>query len=231
MNIIESLEKNPFINQMPGMFAVLDLDCKFLFFNKTTIQWTGFKSLESLIGLSYADMPCRVAEQHAILVQHDHQVIQTDGPVSVMGYYCYANNERRVVLGEKYPFRDETGKMIATVAQFQNITHHNIIAKLFDIGLVAHKIQTITDQPSYTLADHYPELPLSERQSECLFHLIRGKTSKEIARILALSFRTIEHYIDQIKIKLNCDNKAALIEKAITMGYVNIIPRSLLTKL
>ena len=54
---------------------------------------------------------------------------------------------------------------------------------------------------------------LSKRQYDCLIHLIHGKTTKEIARILDLSTRTVESYIETLKIKLNCYSKAQLIDK------------------
>ena len=43
--------------------------------------------------------------------------------------------------------------------------------------------------------------------------MIRGKTAKEIAVILNLSPRTIEHHIENIKIKTNSDSKSELIDK------------------
>ena len=54
---------------------------------------------------------------------------------------------------------------------------------------------------------------LSKRQMECCSLLLKGKTSKEIAASLGLSFRTVEFYISNIKIKLNCKNKSDLIRK------------------
>lgn len=42
--------------------------------------------------------------------------------------------------------------------------------------------------------------------------LIRGKTAKEIARILGLSHRTIEHRIERMKLKFEASNKSQLIE-------------------
>ena len=42
--------------------------------------------------------------------------------------------------------------------------------------------------------------------------LLRGKTAKEIGRILGLSHRTIEHRIERMKLKLEADNKSHLIE-------------------
>ncbi len=56
---------------------------------------------------------------------------------------------------------------------------------------------------------------LSNRQIECCSLLLSGKTSKEIAKLLGLSTRTVEYYLSNIKTKLQCSNKAELIAKLI----------------
>jgi len=52
---------------------------------------------------------------------------------------------------------------------------------------------------------------LSERENVCMQYLCIGLTIKEIARKLQISPRTVECYIDRVKEKLNCHNKATLI--------------------
>lgn len=68
------------------------------------------------------------------------------------------------------------------------------------------------------IANHYL---LSKRQLECFFFLIRGKSDKEIAKILQLSPRTVESYIDEIKSKMSCSTRAEIIEKAFDEGMLN----------
>ena len=52
---------------------------------------------------------------------------------------------------------------------------------------------------------------LSKREIECAYYLIRGMTAKQIAKIIFLSPRTIEHYIDRIKSKFKCKSRSDLI--------------------
>jgi DNA-binding CsgD family transcriptional regulator len=61
---------------------------------------------------------------------------------------------------------------------------------------------------------------LTSRQIECLLLLVKGMTMKQIAFHLKLSVRTVEHYIESIKIKLNCDKKSDLIMKALKMKII-----------
>lgn len=42
-----------------------------------------------------------------------------------------------------------------------------------------------------------------------------------IAIQLNLSYRTVQHYLDAIKVKLNCATRMELIDKAIKLGVFN----------
>jgi DNA-binding CsgD family transcriptional regulator len=53
---------------------------------------------------------------------------------------------------------------------------------------------------------------------------MRGKSMKQIASILNLSVRTVESYFALIKLKLGCNNKSQIIEKAINSGFLHYIP-------
>ncbi len=54
---------------------------------------------------------------------------------------------------------------------------------------------------------------ITTKQSECLQYLIQGKTAKEIAKILQISPRTIEHRIEALKIKFSCNKISELVYK------------------
>lgn len=54
---------------------------------------------------------------------------------------------------------------------------------------------------------------ITSRQKECLFYLVKGLTAKQIAIQTGISPRTVEHCIEAMKIKLNCETRAELIIK------------------
>lgn len=60
-------------------------------------------------------------------------------------------------------------------------------------------------------------ISLSKRQKDCLYWLLKGKTAAETALILNLSQRTVESYINHIKIKFQCSTKSELIVKALKL--------------
>lgn len=62
---------------------------------------------------------------------------------------------------------------------------------------------------------------LSKRQSEILRLVLCGKTMKEISRILNLSERTIGHYFETVKLKLNVSSRSELFSKTMKNGIMS----------
>lgn len=56
---------------------------------------------------------------------------------------------------------------------------------------------------------------LTQRETEILYHLVRGQTAKHIGALLHISHRTVEQHIEKIKLKLNVFSKSELIEKVL----------------
>jgi DNA-binding CsgD family transcriptional regulator len=221
------------IKQTTGSLLVMNVNSKFLMASDTALKWTGFKAHTALEGASYCDMPCKISEEHDVYIAQNQSLIAHNTELSILGYYCYANDDWKIIFGKKYILKDQNDKILALVSHFNDITRYNIVDlnKFLEITIGKHSVKINRKQVSYVLNDTYHETLLSKRQSECMFFLLRGKTAKDIAKILRLSPRTVEEYIDQIKSKLNCNTKSDLIEKAIQLGYINIIPKSLLEKL
>jgi DNA-binding NarL/FixJ family response regulator len=71
---------------------------------------------------------------------------------------------------------------------------------------------------------------LTPRQQDCLFLIIHGKSIKEIGLALGISPRTVEVHVADIKSKLNCNTRSQIIEKSISMGFLNYIPKTIADK-
>jgi len=62
---------------------------------------------------------------------------------------------------------------------------------------------------------------LTTREQVILSYIAQGHSSKEVARILNISFRTVEAHRRNIKTKLNIDTLAGLIRYAVNHGLVD----------
>jgi|GEM_PF-4640411 len=56
-------------------------------------------------------------------------------------------------------------------------------------------------------------ISLTKRATQCVIELIQGSSNKMIGKTLNISPRTVESYMESIKIKLNCDGKNQIIKK------------------
>jgi DNA-binding CsgD family transcriptional regulator len=117
----------------------------------------------------------------------------------------FSDNAVRYYVTTRSPLRDQDGRVVGAFGISMDITHvphlkqHNIDLKLN--------------------VSEFSQDKLSSRQSECLHYLVRGMTAKQIAQTLNLSHRTVEFYLDNLKVKLQCKTKAELVNKAFEMGF------------
>ena len=58
------------------------------------------------------------------------------------------------------------------------------------------------------------QIKLSRQEEFCLDLYLKGKTAKEASRLMKISHRTVESYLDNIKSKLNVFTKSEVLEKA-----------------
>lgn len=222
---------NHLLEQSPGFLGVLSLNSELITVNKTGLEWIGFDDDESVFGVSYENLNCKAAEDAELFIHQDKLVQKNRNPIYFIGCYCYANENWKIIFGKKYLIKDNLHNPLGIVSQFDDITPYQLIDVSRFIVNATDKYYNKSHQQQFCflLSDYsIDSKKLSQRELECLFFLIRGKTTKSIAKYLNLSPRTVESYIEQIKFKLGCVKKEELIEMAIYKGYMNILPWSLL---
>jgi DNA-binding CsgD family transcriptional regulator len=71
---------------------------------------------------------------------------------------------------------------------------------------------------------HRDSCHLSPRQREIITLVATGKTYKEIASILSISGRTVEHHLERLKLRFHQPRIAALVGYMITQGLTSFAP-------
>ncbi len=87
------------------------------------------------------------------------------------------------------------------------------LAQITQLGLLNNTSSSIL--PGLEIDNQY----LSKRESECLRLTVRGKSAKQIAIELEISRRTVEEYLNNIKLKLGVFSKSELIDKVFDTFY------------
>ncbi len=74
-----------------------------------------------------------------------------------------------------------------------------------------------------TLKDRPSDMELTNREKQCLQALLKGYTAKQTALELKLSQRTIEHFLENAKAKLECRHKSELFKKADRLKILGLL--------
>lgn len=88
-----------------------------------------------------------------------------------------------------------------------------IYRKSFDDIMELHKKKFFDKTPIRSFAfqvGNAQGIKLTQREVSCVSYLLQNKTAQETADLMNISRRTVESYLENIKIKLDCDTKSEL---------------------
>jgi DNA-binding CsgD family transcriptional regulator len=222
----ELISKFEFMQGMPGWLFAKDLRSEFVGMSDSCANFLGWNNYEQTLGKTDYQVPCKTSEYGYRFVAEDLQVFNSGTNILNLEVYEFAEGWKSVIV-QKAPFRNKDGRIIATFCQAFDVSNINIFRGFIYLNYTDKKFLGDPEPATYILNSEHCPLPLSTRQQECVFWLIRGKTTKEVAYLLSLSERTVESYIEQIKYKLECYTKGQIIEKAIDAGFLYYIPERL----
>lgn len=70
------------------------------------------------------------------------------------------------------------------------------------------------------LGGSYPSVYFTPREAQCALLLLRGMTIREVGQVMRLSARTIEYYLDNMKVKVACRRKSELIQAILASDFL-----------
>lgn len=212
------------LDQSNDAIYLMDTNQKFIYFNKRTLEMSGYRSEDSMLETQYFDMRCPAAIGAKNFTQEDQLVINKNRPIQFLGYYSYYGDEWVLLLGSKTPIY-EKGKLTAVLSHFTPINNPRLLnlPVILPCENETKHNKFIQQTLNYTVMDRFEDHDLSERESECLFYLLRGYAARSVGELLGISPKTVEFHIAKIKIKMQCKTKSELIEKALHLGLGNIL--------
>ena len=177
---------------------------------------------------------------------YDQKVVGQTGQVTLSFEEIY---EHLRLCGERYSHLEAQFHNIQAVgddrllAWFTQTAMNHYGTKAYQINTMANyqikndkivRVEFMWDKPvdfvmeNLTNLNHLPKTPLQElltrRELECFFHVIQGKTTKQIAQELKLSPRTVESYLDNVKFKLTLNSIPQVMEYAVANGLLSVSP-------
>lgn len=217
------------VDQFQGTVWAKDKESRYLYANALLLK-TYNSTLDQALGKKDAELPAPASELGELFYQEDQRVLVTGATTHVLSCFSWQEYQRfSFLLVQKNVLRDEKNDVIGTFGIGMDVSHNTRLTNLL-LHIDPHMIDAIKQQKqcSYSIENTYASINTTPREMECLFFMLRGNTAKKIASMLNLSPKTVESHIENIKHKARCSSREQLIEKCITEGLVNIIPRSLL---
>jgi DNA-binding CsgD family transcriptional regulator len=212
------------LEQIPGCMAWKDQQLKYRGANKNLLSSMKLQHQEQLLGLSDDELLCNTPTLNDLFRQQD--LLALSGQSLEIIHDLENPQDQTTYLLRKTPLRDASNHIIGVIYHCSTWSQPNLLQTLKRID---QKRQSMAQVPTYyTLEAHHNPVQLSQRELECLFLQLRGKTVVEIATVLKLSKRTVELYVDNVKTKFGCQNKAELLVSAMNQGYQHHVPKSLL---
>jgi DNA-binding CsgD family transcriptional regulator len=170
-----------------------------------------------MVGITDHDFT-KITSQADSFQANDQQVINDNTTGMFIEHGDYKNNNAQTVLSFKTPLTDSANHTVGVFGMSFPLDQDNF-AKTTNL---ITQLGIITCKPLLTLPNNVikKKHPLTNREKECIYHLIRGMTAKEIAQKLAISYRTVEKHLDNVKEKLHCKTRSELIRTIIDSGLL-----------
>lgn len=187
--------------------------------NDAAINNSGFPPLKRTIGKT-VDIILNEQEAHRIK-QNDLIVVKQDKMhIFEESFIKPISGFSMSILTFKFPWYNENNEIIGIFGCSTTISSG--IAKFLEdiqkLGLlISNQFNSLSDI-NLTGGEIYGKY-LSYQELNCLQLLLKGMTIKKIAANLCLSPRTVEHYLQNIKLKLNVTSTSELIEMLFSLNF------------
>lgn len=203
------------IHQLEGNIGWKDIQLRHLGCNDNMARFLKLKSPGAIIGLTDIELPFHTDEMAAFHAEKDQLALQGH---TLKFIHLFQNDIYFVI---KKPTIDNKQQINGIIYHCQIIRDTEFYAKLIHNDKAYYATQKHIE---YRVKPDTNICNLSNRELQCMFYILRGKTNAQIANALHLTKRTIDFYIENIKNKFGCHSKPELIIKAIEAGYMKIVP-------
>ncbi len=173
--------------------------------NELSVKTCGYDSSQDIIGRSGLEF---FTKETAIVGAHNQVEVMKSEKVKIIQDTLIRHDEASYsYVSISYPWYSKDDKVIGVFGC--SFALHSIaesLEQLYQLGLLSKPKK---DRAVYSSLSQY----FSARELQCIEFIMQGKSIKEIAKVLSLSPRTVEHYIENIKNKANVRTKAELMAK------------------
>jgi DNA-binding CsgD family transcriptional regulator len=219
----------------PGLWGCKNAELVFLCVNAEFSRLGGMRHEEDLVGRTDFDLRSPAVACAELFHQQDKEVVDTGRTLRILDIHPFLDGVWRAHLTTKMPVYNGNQEIAGTSFHCMELTELSS-AVTIELGTLLGRIHSGDVRPdclgqgSYRLDGGGMPIEPTAREMEVLFFLLRGQSAKRIAHIFRISERTVEQHLKALRHKFDCTTKNSLIEKAIYLGYLRVIPQRLLNR-
>lgn len=224
----ELAKENKIFDALPILVYAKNISGHYIFENKAHNDFYAKQIPDGFLGLKDSDL--NLDANIDCWVEHDKEA-RKGYKYYQIDFVCDDSQKQYTILTYKQNLidvkSDET--CIIGYAQILNLpTAYLLQANEFSGISKNSRIKIVTECEYSTRINSLKHLgKLTHKESEILFYLLHGKTTKQIAELLTRSPRTVESHVISIKTKWQCNYLYDVLEQAYNMGLVNVIPKNI----
>ena len=194
--------------KLPFCVYFLNTDSQSQLLNDSGLEACHFNSLKEAKGKSMYDI---ASYETAKKIVDSHVRTMTSQTTQFTEEDIFRRDDYHFqTLTSLFPRYDDENKIAGILGCSIVVGTHSLTESLTAIYNLVYRTEenTFPVTPPFHVREN---LFLSKRETQCATLLIRGKTAKEIAKIMNLSFRTVEHRIEHMKNKFGVTTRSELI--------------------
>jgi DNA-binding CsgD family transcriptional regulator len=213
------------INNLPFVCFWKDPESNYLGCNPENLNAIKFQKLEDYVGKTDFDMPWR--DEADKFIKQDKHALKGKIVLSVETLTS-PSGVKSSFLVKKAPLYAPNKKIIGVVGTGFGLTQDNYKEAAMLLTGAGIKIPSLYSYISSENPDfRYETVKFTKRQAQIISHFLKGHSADLTARHLGLSRRTIESAIMLLKEKLGCKEKYQIINKALEMGFIDLMFRTI----
>ncbi|MAZ78036.1 MAG: hypothetical protein CMF39_05105 [Legionellaceae bacterium] len=214
--------------QLPGIVVWMNLNEEYLGINPLLAKLQGYKGHDKALGKTCFDMPSPAVEMADHFSMQERFIMNTGLEKQYFTVVEFSNGQNIFVVAKK-PLIDDQNNVIGLFVQGVNVTNKSLLKVSSDLTYMDQGVvkKNKYHQFEYEILDQLNN-NLTPREVDCLFLLVRGRTTKEIANFLSLAAKTVDRHIENIRLKLGCRNRNEIIYTAFQNGWEKIVSNNVL---
>lgn len=218
------LDLQHLLSLLPGYVFWKDVQSNFLGCNDNFANAAGLRFSKHIVGKNDFVVQYTMKDNFKYVLSDDQHVVKSGEPllhIHETQIYIKDNNKEFPIITNKYPLINSHGEIIGIFGIYTPISEGAAgLDRLAIANQAVHKLSSDNEKrKKYLVEGKFGEISLSLREAQCINYILLGKTMKAVATMLQLSPRTVEGYIENIKLKIGCHSKSELFQFILNSNF------------